>query len=203
MEGMASVPRTELKVAGDDEAELVARARRGDREAAAELLQQHELAVWRVCRHLLPPGEDVEAAVQETLLRGLSRLASFTGRGNFGGWLGTIAVNYCRDRLRRRRLVPFRSLHGDGEEEGDLEAVLPAEESDPERVAMAREALARVRKEVARLPRRQQEVFALRFFAGLRLEEIAAALAVEVGSVKTHLHRAVQRVRERVEEAVP
>lgn len=200
---MASVLRSELPVASDDESRLVERARGGDREAAAALLQRHELAVWRVCRHLLPPGEDVEAGVQETFVRALDKLGRYSGTGSFGGWLTAIAVNYCRDRLRRGRLVPFRPLHVDGEDESNPLAVLPAPEADPERTAMGRQAIARVHAEVARLPRRQHEAFVLRFFVGLELAAIAAALAVDVGSVKTHLHRAVRRVREYVREAVP
>jgi RNA polymerase sigma factor (sigma-70 family) len=75
--------------------------------------------------------------------------------------------------------------------------------SSPERVAMARQAMHQLEKEVLLLPRRQQEVFVMRFFAGLDLEGIATALGVDVGTVKTHLHRAVHRVRVAVEEARP
>ncbi len=200
---MASVLRSELPVVSDDEFELVERARGGDRDAAATLLERHELSVWRVCRHLLPPGDDVEAAVQETFMRALAKLGRYSGSGSFGGWLTAIAVNYCRDRLRRVRLVPFRPLEVDGEDENNPLAVLPAPEADPERTAMGRQAMARVHAEVARLPQRQREAFVLRFFAGLKLAGIAAALGVDVGSVKTHLHRAVRRVREHVQEAVP
>lgn len=200
---MASVLRSELLVASDDESRLVERARGGDRDAAAALLERHELSVWRVCRHLLPAGEDVEAAVQETFVRALTKLKRYSGTGSFGGWLTAIAVNYCRDRLRRVRLVPFRPLEVNDEDERSPLAVLPAGGADPERTAMGRQAMARVHQEVARLPRRQREAFVLRFFAGLELAGIAAALGVDVGSVKTHLHRAVRRVREHVQEAVP
>jgi RNA polymerase sigma-70 factor (ECF subfamily) len=68
---------------------------------------------------------------------------------------------------------------------------------------MARQAIQRLRKQVSLLPTRQREVFALRFFVGLDLEGIATALGVDVGTVKTHLHRAVHRVRLAVEEARP
>ena len=98
---MASVLRTEPAVDGEGERELVRRARDGDRDAAAELLARHELVAWRVCRSLLPAGEDVEAAVQETLLRALRGLAGLASEGGFPGWLAAIAVNLCRDRLRR------------------------------------------------------------------------------------------------------
>ncbi len=187
----------------EDELELVARACAGDRDAAEALLERHELAVHRVCRRLLPAGDDVEGAVQETMLRALRGLARFSGQGSFGGWLVAIAVNLCRDRLRRRRLVPFQPLDSGEEDAADPIAVVPSSEPGPERVALARQAVARLRREVSRLPGRQREVFALRFFAGLDLAGIADALSVDVGTVKTHLHRAVRRVRAAVEEANP
>jgi len=186
-----------------DDAALAARARAGDGDAAEELLTRHELAVHRACAHLLPRGEDVEGAVQETFVRALRALPSYSGAGSFAGWLVAIAVNLCRDRLRRRRLVPFVALDGeDGERSGPIAALASAEPS-PERAAMARQAVARVRAAVAALPVRQREAFALRFWVGLDLAAIAEALAVDVGTVKTHLHRALQRVREAAEEAMP
>ena len=200
---MASVARWETTLGREGERELVEAARRGDRDAAETLLESHELLVFRTCGRLLPPGEDVEAAVQETLLRALRNLGRFTGQGTFAGWLAAIAVNLCRDRLRRRRLVPFLSLEGREKGEVDPLSAIPSSEPNPERVAMARQAVNRLHGEVSRLPRRQQEVFALRFFAELDLGDIATALGVDVGTVKTHLHRAVQRVRVAVEEARP
>jgi RNA polymerase sigma factor (sigma-70 family) len=200
---MASAARRELPVGREDERELVDLARRGDRDAAEILLERHELLAFRICRRSLPAGEDVEAAVQETLLRALRSLPRFTGEGSFGAWLASIAVNLCRDKLRRRRLVPFQPLEVRDEDESDPLSVLPSPEPNPERVAMARQAMHQLEKEVLLLPRRQQEVFVMRFFAGLDLEGIATALGVDVGTVKTHLHRAVHRVRVAVEEARP
>ena len=187
----------------EDENELVELARRGDRDAAERLLLRHELLVFRLVRNLLPRGEDVESAVQETFVRALRGLPRFAGGATFSSWLAAIAVNLCRDRLRRHRLVPFVPLEGGGDDEpGPLE-FLPAATPDPERQAMARQAVGRVRQELGRLPERQREVFALRFFAGLDLEGIAVALGVDIGTVKTHLHRGVQRVRRVAEEALP
>lgn len=200
---MVGVARRETALGREDEREPVEAARRGDRDAAEALLQLHELLVFRTCRRLLPAGEDVEAAVQETLLRALKNLGRFTGEGSFGAWVVAIAVNLCRDRLRRKRLVPFLSLEARDEDGRNPLAAVPSAEPNPERVAMARQAVSRLHGEVSRLPRRQQEVFALRFFVGLDLEGIATALGVDVGTVKTHLHRAVQRVRVAVEEARP
>lgn len=201
---MAGAARLEWRVRADDEAGLVERARGGDREAAEELLIRHELAVCRTCRHLLPAGDDIESAVQETFLRALRGLPRYSGGGRFGAWMVSIALNLCRDRLRRRRLVPFVSLEPvDDDEGGGVLAVVGSGEPDPERTVMAKQAVARVRSELARLPERQREVFTLRFFVGLELAGIAETLGVDVGTVKTHLHRALQRVRRAVEEARP
>jgi RNA polymerase sigma factor (sigma-70 family) len=202
-EFMASVARRELPVGQEVERELLELARRGDRDAAQTLLERHELLAFRICRRLLPAGEDLEGAVQETMLRALKNLSRFSGEGSFGGWLAAIAVNLCRDRMRRHRLIPFLPLEARDGDETDAMAVIPSSEPSPERVVMARQAVQRLHKEVSRLPRRQREVFALRFFGGLDLEGIATALRVDVGTVKTHLHRAVQRVRLAVEEARP
>ena len=201
--GMASAARREIPLEPEDELELVGLAQQGNRDAVETLLERHELAVFRACRRLLPQGEDVEGAVQETMLRALRGLPRFSGQGSFGGWLVAIAMNFCRDTLRRRRLVPLQPLEPGDDDAMDPIAVVPSAEPGPERVAMARQAVERLRREVARLPRRQREVFALRFFVGLDLAGIAEALDVDVGTVKTHLHRAVQRVRAAVEEANP
>lgn len=187
----------------DNEHELVGEARRGDRDAAEKLLVRHELLVFRVCRNLLPRGEDIEAAVQETFVRALRGLPKFSGESSFASWLVAIALNLCRDRLRRHRLVPFVPLEHDEEDATGPIDVVPSSAPDPERVAMARQAIGLVREELGKLPGRQREVFALRFFAGLDLEGIARALGVDVGTVKTHLHRGVQRIRRVAEEALP
>lgn len=175
----------------------------GDAGAAEELLLRSQRTVYRVCRHLLRREDDVDAAVQETFLRALRNLKAFTGQGSFTSWIVAIAVNLCRDKLRRRRLVPFVPLeHAEDETPGPVTRTSTGE-PDPERVAMVRQAAALVRREVDRLPARQREVFTLRFLAELELDDIASALGVDVGTVKTHLHRAVHRVRAAVEEAMP
>lgn len=202
-EGMAMAARREWPVRADDEHELVGEARRGDRDAAEKLLVRHELLVFRVCRNMLPRGEDIEAAVQETFVRALRGLPKFSGESSFASWLVAIALNLCRDRLRRHRLVPFVPLEHDEEDVAGPIDVVPSSAPDPERVAMARQAIGLVREELGKLPGRQREVFALRFFAGLDLEGIARVLGVDVGTVKTHLHRGVQRIRRVAEEALP
>lgn len=200
---MATVARQERGLSEEAEGALIEAARGGDRDAAEELLVRHQAVVYRVCRSLLPREEDLAAAVQETFLKALRSLPRYSGQGSFASWIVAIAVNLCRDRLRRKRLVPFLPLETPDDDGPDPLSLTTSGEPGPERVAMARQAAALVRREVRKLPARQREVFTLRFFAELDLEAIADALGVDVGTVKTHLHRAVHRVRAVVEEAMP
>lgn len=194
------------KAAAEKSRDLVARAQAGSRRALGRLLAQHELVVWRTCRALLPPGEDLEGAVQEVMLRLVENLESFRGDGDFAAWAARIAANHCRDLWRRRRLAPTVPLEGSGEgEEGgaDLAAVLPAAGADPERELRARQGWERLAAALSRLPERQREAFGLHFFANLDLKQTAEVMGVDVGTVKTHLHRAVAALREAVKEAWP
>lgn len=200
---MATTAAWRVAVRQDDDGDLLSRVQAGDSEAAGTLLARHDAVLHRICRHLLPRGEDVDAVVQEVLLRALRGIGRFAGSGSFAGWVATIAVNLCRDHLRRRRLIPFLPLEATDDDEPDPISVLASAEPSPERVVMARQAADMVRREVSLLPRRQREVFVLRFYSGMELESIAGALELDLGTVKTHLHRAVHRVRSAVEEAVP
>ncbi|BCW93072.1 MAG: RNA polymerase sigma factor [Thermoanaerobaculum sp.] len=201
---MAEAARWEQPVA-ESERELIEKAQRGDREAAEALLVALEPLIWRTCRALLPPGEDVEAAVQEVMVKVLKGLRSFRGEGPLAPWVARIAVNHSRDLLRRHRIlsfVPLTNPHDDEEDPGLLP--LPAPDPDPERVLRAKQGVSRVVSLLQKLPSRQREVFVLRFFAHLDLPAIAEALGgVDVGTVKTHLHRALNRLRPYVLEAWP
>ncbi|MGC8916092.1 MAG: RNA polymerase sigma factor [Thermoanaerobaculum sp.] len=187
------------------ERKLVSQAQRGDPEAAEKLLLACEALIWRICRALLPVEEDLEAAVQEVMVKVLHGVGSFRGDGSLASWVARVAVNHCRDLLRRRKLLSFVPLAGfsdnDDEEQGALP--FPASDPDPERVMRAKEGVARMVAALQQLPSRQREVFVLRFFAHLDLKAIAFALGVDLGTVKTHLHRALARLRPYVLEAWP
>jgi RNA polymerase sigma-70 factor (ECF subfamily) len=174
---------------------LLMRARNGDREAFGELVERHQRRVWRVCRQYLGATEAGPAA-QDALIKAYLSLPSFDGRSAFTTWLTRIAINTCLDELRRRRREGLRvDLDGD-EGASDPLAAVPDGAAGPEELSMQRQAVARVAALEQELPSRQREIFRLRFYAELELEEIAAALDVHVGTVKTQLHRAVHRLRE-------
>ena len=98
--------------------------------------------------------------------------------------------------LRRRKREGLRVVTPDDEDGGfDIASQAADDEIDPEERSMQRQAVNRLRECEAGLPERQREIFRLRFYAEMDLDEIAASLSVHVGTVKTQLHRAVHRLR--------
>jgi len=177
-----------------DETVLWRQARDGDPDAFGELVQRHQRRVWMVCRQYVGTDE-ADSMVQDAFLKAWSRLESFDGRAQFGTWLVRIAINTCLDRIRRnrRRGMTVEEM-GDDDGPGLLDR-LPDEGADPERRAMERQAVQRLAACEQRLSARQREVFRLRYYAEMDLEEIARSLGIHVGTVKTQLHRAVHRLR--------
>ncbi len=175
--------------------ELVLRAQDGDREAFGELVNRHQRRVWMVCRQYVGASE-ADAAAQDSLVKALTGIAEFDRRSAFSTWLTRIAINTCLDELRRRRRERVVEDDVDNGEERALVDRVADEEAGPEARSIQRQAVASLAALEGGLPPRQREIFRLRFYAEMDLEEIATALDVHVGTVKTQLHRAVHRLRE-------
>ena len=173
---------------------LVLRARNGDRDAFSELVVRHQQRVWRVCRQYVGRDE-ADAAAQDTLVKAYTNLGSFDGRSAFSTWLTRIAINTSLDELRRRRREGLRVDVGGDEEDHDVLSGVADDMAGPLDRTMQRQAIHRLAVLERNLPERQREIFRLRFYAELELEEIAEALGVHVGTVKTQLHRAVHKLR--------
>ena len=178
----------------DDNA-LVLRARNGDHDAFGELVNRHQRRVWMVCRQYVGVDE-ADAAAQDSLVKAFTRIGDFDRRAAFSTWLTRIAINTCLDLLRRRRregLVVEEPVD-DGSGLGVLEQVAD-DQAGPEDRSIQRETVASLEGLEEDLPEGQREIFRLRFYAEMELEEIAETLGVHVGTVKTQLHRAVHRLR--------
>jgi RNA polymerase sigma-70 factor (ECF subfamily) len=174
---------------------LVMRARNGDRDAFGELVTRHQRRVWMVCRQYVGVDE-ADAAAQDSLVKAMTNIGSFDQRAAFSTWLTRIAINTCPDLLRRRRRETV--VRDDVNEDEAVEPLMLVRDDQPgpEDRSMQRQAVASLSALEADLPERQREIFRLRYYAEMELEQIAEALEVHVGTVKTQLHRAVHRLRE-------
>src|SRR4051794_30419053 len=133
---------------------------------------------YRVAFRLLGNRADAEEIAQEALARALARWSAVAGYDE--PWVARVATNLAIGRVRRRRpTIEFDDAHA---------RVAPTSDSHSlERLGLV--------DAIARLPRRQRQVIALRYLADLPERDVAAAMRTTVGSVKQHTHRALQQLR--------
>jgi RNA polymerase sigma-70 factor (ECF subfamily) len=177
-----------------DDRSLVMRARNGDHDAFGELVNRHQRRVWMVCRQYVGVDE-ADALAQDSLIKAYSAIGGFDGRAAFSTWLTRIAINTCLDDLRRRRREGTVVTATDDDDDDDVLERVADGATGPEDRSLQRQAVAFLAERERGLPDKQREIFRLRFYAEMDLEEIAEVLDVHVGTVKTQLHRAVHRLR--------
>jgi RNA polymerase sigma-70 factor (ECF subfamily) len=193
---IVSTMRRSREIPDADDQQLVDMARIGDRDAFGALVERHQRRVWLVCRQYVG-ADEADAAAQDAWLKAWTALATFDGRAAFTTWLTRISINVCLDQIRRRRRQGVRVATG-ADPDGDglpVSDLMVDDGPGPEARSMQRQAVERLRRYERELPDRQREIFRLRFYAELELDQIAEALGVHVGTVKTQLHRAVHRLR--------
>jgi RNA polymerase sigma-70 factor (ECF subfamily) len=176
-----------------NDADAVARARAGDREAFRELVERHSHRVFQLAFRLTGNEEDAEDVVQDTFLRAYRGLSRFEERAEFSTWIHRIASNCAMDVARRR------PLRADRVEALDESRPMPGQTGDsipdPERQAVASETGRRVAAALTRLSPMERTAFVLRHFEGKPIAEIAQTLQVRVGAAKNCVFRAVSKLR--------
>jgi RNA polymerase sigma-70 factor (ECF subfamily) len=176
-----------------DVAALIERARSGDARAFEDLARREERALYRHAARIVGPGADAEDVVQDALLSAWRSIRSFEGT-SFRAWLFRIVTNRALDRMRARKRRPELPL--EPAEDEDLTWAEPASPG-PELadVAASREALAAVEEALRLVPDEQRAALLLRDVEGFAYDEIALMTGVEIGTVKSRIHRARLSVR--------
>ena len=189
----SSRPTTSAPPEIRDERAAVDAVLAGDRDAFRVLVDRESAAVIRACHRVLGDLPEAEDAAQEAFVTAFKSLAGWRADGPFGAWITRIAVRIAIRRARARREVtwidptdPARGID------------LPGGQ-DPATTSLRTERAAGVRAAVSRLDEPYREVVALRFFGDLSLDEIATQTGRPLGTVKTHLHRGLIRLRDVVD----
>jgi RNA polymerase sigma-70 factor, ECF subfamily len=181
-------------VAPSDE-ELVAAFQAGDASAFDLLVSRWDRKIQGAIYRVVGASEDSRDLCQEVFLKAYRALGGFKQEARFSSWLYQIALNACRDRLRRRRGRTQVSLDdlADGEREPLQRGPSALDLVEAQDVARA------VAAAMATLPEEQREVIALKEYQGLTFVEIAEALDVPVSTVKTRLYRGLGLLRQQLE----
>ncbi len=184
----------------NDEPAIAAAVLAGDRDAFRLLVDRESAAVIRACHRVLGDLGEAEDVAQEAFVTAYRSLATWRGDGPFGAWLARIALRLAIRQAARRKTVAW-AKPAPGQDHDDRLNALPAGRgTDPEGVALRGERQRTVRDAVSRLDEPYREVVALRFFAERSLDEIAMITGRPLGTVKTHLHRGLIRLRGRLDE---
>ena len=175
---------------------LLERAQAGDTEAFCELCRAYETRLLRQALTLCGNVTVAEELSQDTLVEAWKCLRRYHGRCQFFTWLCAILLNRYRNSLRRKRPVALALLaaHERDAFQKGLEQ-LTAQEFPPDDAAQRREQAALVLECISELPARHQQVIYLRFYVGDSFAGIAEALGCSVGTVKSRLFRALDKLR--------
>ncbi|WP_295753105.1 sigma-70 family RNA polymerase sigma factor [uncultured Oscillibacter sp.] len=173
------------------EQEWINAARAGDQDAFAELIQLYEKRVLALTQRMCKNPEDAAEAAQEAFFAAWQGLKRFRGESSFSTWLYRLASNACVDLLRREgRRQAAASL-----DDEDLNLDMPASLPSPQEEAERRELREQIEKGLQTLPPEYRAVLVLREIHQLHYEEIAEALGVDVGTVKSRISRGRKRLR--------
>jgi RNA polymerase sigma-70 factor, ECF subfamily len=157
--------------------------------------------VFLLCRRMLQDTEEADSATQDTFLKAWLALNRPESRDldDPGKWLTRIAINTCLDRLRSRRWQFWRKRPSP---EGEQTIISLAAANDPnaEDQIFAKQIGSRLDSALEKLSLRQRAVFTLRHYEDRSLAEIAEILALDIGTVKVHLFRATEKLREELHD---
>jgi RNA polymerase sigma-70 factor (ECF subfamily) len=184
--------------------ELVTRSRGGDVDSFNQLILRWERPIYALAYRVIGREEDARDVCQETFLRAFRSLAGFKGQAKFSSWLYRIALNLCRDWIRRQRRAPVSQLPEDID---ILEAAAATEPTESiEDLVARRELSAVVEEAMALLPDEQRTAIILKEYHGMTFQEIADLQGCPLSTVKTRLYQGLSVLRRQLErqgQAVP
>jgi RNA polymerase sigma-70 factor (ECF subfamily) len=167
------------------------KAREGDEEAFAALVQEHSRRVFHLAFRMMRNEQDAEDVVQETFLRAYRQIAQFQAKADFGTWLYRITANCAIDAMRTRQQRMQKRCDALDEQTIDLAAGTPG----PERLAQSAQLEQIVSTALDTLTPTERAAFTLRHHEGRSIDEICRSLSLGKSAAKHAVFRAVRKLR--------
>jgi RNA polymerase sigma-70 factor, ECF subfamily len=156
------------------------------------IMQQHQKRIYHLLLAMTSNSDAAEQLTQECFLRAFKNSASFRGDAQVSTWLIRIAINLAHDYARSKRLMFWRGVH----KVDRLESFAWRDgRRSQEQTFIDRERIEQLQAAIDRLPKKQRAVFLLRFVEEMPLDAISEVMDLEIGTVKSHLFRAVESVK--------
>ncbi|HJY27932.1 MAG TPA: sigma-70 family RNA polymerase sigma factor [Pyrinomonadaceae bacterium] len=203
LEQVAPAPVADLRPQA--EAQFIERLKRGDAAAFETLVTERSGEIYGLLYRLTENVEEARDLTQETFLRAYQSIGHFRGESDLRTWIYRIAINQARNRWRwwrRRRREATVSIDAPEIGGGRLGLVATLKSNtvrDPEQDALLSERERALKKALGSLKRVYREAVILRDIEGFAYEEIASALRISVGTVKSRLARGRQELRRKLE----
>jgi RNA polymerase sigma-70 factor (ECF subfamily) len=172
------------------ETEAIEHCRRGDVSGLRVLFELHRSRVLNLSWRMLGTQQDAEDALQEIFLKVFDRIKNYRGDSAFSTWVYRMTTNYCLDVLRRRKILTFMGFENapEAQEKKDSDKAVNLGFSPV------------IAKALAKLPEKQRACLLLREMEELSYEDIATALDLSLGSVKSNIHRSKAYLKEALEK---
>ena len=184
---------------------LVGRARTHDQRAAEELVHRYQQKAYAIAYHFTGGNvQDAEDLTQEAFLRAFQNLENFRGDSSFYTWFYRILLNVCLDGRRRRNR--WQKIFLPWQRDSTDKALSPEERPDPEaherslKTITEKELSRDIRESMRSLPEKQRLAFQLKALHGMSIQEVARVMGTAEGTVKSHLFRATQFLREKFKD---
>lgn len=180
-----------------DDDMLIQRSQQGDRSAFDTLIHKHEARAYQYAFRLTRNEEEASDVVADAFVRVYNALHNFKGQSAFGTWLYRILTNCFLDQRKKDKSRPVSQLESviqtaEGELERQVESTDPSPHEETERTERERS----IESAVSKLPEYQRAMIVMYHAEMLSYEEIAAALDLPIGTVKSRLNRARVSLRE-------
>ena len=186
---------------GQPEAEtslLIRQVKAGDRMAFHAFIKKYQRLVAAIVFRMVYNAADREELSQEVFLKIFAHINEFQGEAKISSWIGRITSNTCINHLRKKRLPLFDDIAGPGQSLENVAGSSPT----PAYLDEQAESKLNLQREIDRLPAHYRLILTLFHFSEMNYDEIGRALKMPAGTVKSHLFRARQKLRERLQPAV-
>jgi len=179
-----------------DERAIIARCLAGDRKAYAILVERHKTLVHDLVSRMLGDAAEAEDIAQDAFVKAYLSLREFRAESRFSTWLCRIALNRCKDVLRKRARSPRVGSHADGEPQ--IAEAADDGETPVDRLQRCEREVA-LQRALARLPVKYREVVVLRHIEGMDFQDIGRVVGIAAGAAKVRTFRAREMLRKLLE----